>query len=84
MRLAIFSDVHGQVGRLTACLEAVARIGADELWCLGDAVDGLIAGPPELTIACVRAINVVCSVKLAGNQKPGHYKTSPCPAPPPP
>jgi hypothetical protein len=31
MRLAIFSDVHGQVERLNACLEAVARTGADEL-----------------------------------------------------
>jgi len=69
MRLAIFSDVHGQVGRLTACLEAVARAGADELWCLGDAIDGLSARPPELTVACVRAINDVCSVKHAGNHE---------------
>ena len=69
MRLAIFSDVHGQVGRLSACLEAVARTGADELWCLGDAIDGLSARPPELTVACVRAINDVCTVKLAGNHE---------------
>jgi len=69
MRLAIFSDVHGQVGRLSACLDAVARTGADELWCLGDAIDGLSARPAELTVACVRAINDVCSVKLAGNHE---------------
>ena len=69
MRLAIFSDVHGQVGRLSACLDAVVRTGADELWCLGDAVDGLSAGPPELTVACVQAINDVCAVKLAGNHE---------------
>jgi predicted phosphodiesterase len=69
MRLAIFSDVHGQVGRLSACLEAVARIGADELWCLGDAVDALSACRPELTVACVRAINDVCAVTLAGNHE---------------
>ena len=69
MRLAIFSDVHEQVGRLSACLEAVARTGADELWCLGDAIDGLSAGPPELTVACVGAINDVCAVKLAGNHE---------------
>jgi hypothetical protein len=69
MRLAIFSDVHGQVGRLSACLGAVARTGADELWCLGDAIDGLSARPPELTVACVRAINDVCTVKLAGNHE---------------
>ena len=69
MRLAIFSDLHGQVGRLTACLDAIARIGADELWCLGDAIDGLSARPAELTVACVRAIDDVCTVKLAGNHE---------------
>ena len=69
MRLAIFSDLHGQVGRLTACLDAIAQIGGDELWCLGDAIDGLSARRPELTVACVRAINDVCSVKLAGNHE---------------
>ena len=69
MRLALFSDVHGQVGRLSACLEAVARTGADELWRLGDTVDGLSARPPELTVACVRAIDDVCAVKLARNHE---------------
>jgi predicted phosphodiesterase len=69
MRLAIFSDLHGQVGRLTACLDAIARIGVDELWCLGDAVDRFSARRPELTVACVRAINDVCAVKLAGNHE---------------
>ena len=69
MRLAIFSDVHGQVGRLSACLEEVARTGADELWCLGDAIDGLKASSRELTVACVRAIDDVCAVKLAGNHE---------------
>lgn len=69
MRLAIFSDVHGQVGRLSACLDAVARTGVDELWCLGDALDGLSAREAELTVACVRAIDDVCTVKLAGNHE---------------
>jgi predicted phosphodiesterase len=69
VRLAIFSDVHGQVGRLSACLDAIARIGADELWCLGDAVDARSVHRPELTVACVRAIDDVCAVKLAGNHE---------------
>jgi predicted phosphodiesterase len=69
MRLAIFSDVHGHVGRLAACLDAIARVGADELWCLGDAVDGVSKRPSELTVACVRAIDDVCTVKLAGNHE---------------
>ena len=69
MRLAIFSDVHGQVGPLSACLDAIARVGADELWCLGDAVDRFSARQPELTVACVQAIDGVCAVKLAGNHE---------------
>ena len=69
MRLAKFSELHGQVGRLSACLDAIARIGVDELWCLGDAIDGVSARPPELTVACVRAINDVCTVTLAGNHE---------------
>jgi hypothetical protein len=68
-RAAIFSDVQGQVRRLSACLEAIARVGADELWCLGDAIDGLSGRAPELTVACVRAINDVCAVKLVGNHE---------------
>jgi len=36
-------------------------------WCPGDAVDGPSARPPNLTVACVKAINDVCTVKLAGN-----------------
>ena len=46
-----------------------ARTVADEPRCLGDAIDGLSARPPELTVACVRAINDVCTVKLAGNHE---------------
>jgi predicted phosphodiesterase len=69
MRLAIFSDVHGQIARLSACLDAIARVGADQLWCLGDAIDGLSAGRPELTVACVRAIDDACAVTLAGNHE---------------
>jgi predicted phosphodiesterase len=67
MRLAVFSDVHGHIERLSACLNDVARVGVDELWCLGDTVDGLRARRPELLVACVRAIDEVCAVKLAGN-----------------
>jgi len=37
------------------------------LWCLGDAVDGPTARPLNLTVARVKAINDVSTVKLAGN-----------------
>ena len=67
MRLAVFSDVHGQIDRLSACLHSIARVGADELWCLGDTVDAFAVRQPELVVACVNAIDDVCAVKLTGN-----------------
>jgi calcineurin-like phosphoesterase family protein len=69
MRLAVFSDVHGQVERLSACLHSIARVGADELWCLGDTVDAFAVGQPELISACVNAIDGVCAVKLTGKPR---------------
>ena len=50
---------------------------------LGHAIDGLSARPPELTVACVRAINDVCTVKLAGNHEAA-LKISLCLTPPSP
>lgn len=67
MRAAIFSDVHGRIDRLTACLWAVADCGVEELWCLGDVVDAFAAVDPVVTAACVQAIDEACVVKLAGN-----------------
>jgi predicted phosphodiesterase len=69
MRLAVFSDVHGQIDRLSACLHSIARVGADELWCLGDTVDAFAVRQPELVVACVNAIDDVCAVKLIGNHE---------------
>jgi hypothetical protein len=37
------------------------------LWRLSDAVDGPSARTPNLTVAYVKAINDVCTVKFAGN-----------------
>jgi hypothetical protein len=69
MRLAVFSEVHGRVERLSACLHSIARVGADELWCLGDTVDAFAVRQPELIVACVNAIDDVCAVKLTGNHE---------------
>jgi predicted phosphodiesterase len=38
MRVAVFSDVHGNLTALDAVLTAAHDAGADEYWCLGDAV----------------------------------------------
>lgn len=69
MRLAVFSDIHGRVDRLSACLRAVARVGVDELWCLGDTIDAIAVRQPDLMLACVRAVDQVCAVKPAGNHE---------------
>jgi hypothetical protein len=69
MRLAVFSEVHGRVERLSACLHSIARVGADELWCLGDTVDAFAVRQPELIVACVNAIDDVCAVKLTGKPR---------------
>ncbi len=38
MRVAVFSDVHGNVLALEAVLEAARGEGVDQFWCLGDLV----------------------------------------------
>lgn len=39
MRIALISDVHGNLPALEAVLGAADAAGAEELWCLGDLVD---------------------------------------------
>ena len=38
MRLAIFSDVHGNRAALEAVLGDIDRVGAERIFCLGDLV----------------------------------------------
>ena len=38
MRVAVISDVHGNVQALEAVLEAIDAAQVDEIWCLGDVV----------------------------------------------
>lgn len=47
MRLAVFSDIHGNVQGLEAVLADIAQRGADVLWCGGDLV-GYGANPGEV------------------------------------
>ncbi|MCG0239303.1 MAG: metallophosphatase family protein [Firmicutes bacterium] len=47
MRLAVFSDVHGNLQGLEAVLADIARRGADLVWCGGDLV-GYGANPGEV------------------------------------
>ncbi|MBI4428684.1 MAG: metallophosphoesterase family protein [Ignavibacteriales bacterium] len=62
MRLAIISDIHGNLEALTKALELIGRMGVDETVCLGDVV-GYGANPNE----CVDLVRQKCSFILRGN-----------------
>jgi diadenosine tetraphosphatase ApaH/serine/threonine PP2A family protein phosphatase len=61
-RIALVSDVHGNLPAFRAVLEDVRARGADAIWCLGDLV-GYGAQPDE----CVRLARETCDLCLAGN-----------------
>ena len=62
MRLAIISDIHGNLPALEAVLDDVDATDPDEVWCLGDVV-GYGAEPNQ----CTELVRERCSLSLAGN-----------------
>lgn len=62
MRIAVISDVHGNLAALEAVLAGIGRLGADEILSLGDVVG---YGPDPS--ACLAAVRERCTVCLAGN-----------------
>ncbi len=62
MRLAIFSDIHGNLEALQAVLERCADVGVDRTLCLGDLV-GYGADPNR----CIEQVCEAADVVLAGN-----------------
>jgi predicted phosphodiesterase len=62
MRIALLSDVHGNLPAFEAVLADVENEGVDERWCLGDLV-GYGADPTR----CVELARETCTVCLAGN-----------------
>ena len=62
MRIALLSDVHGNLPAFEAVLADVDACAPDELWCLGDLV-GYGAEPD----ACVALASERCDLCLAGN-----------------
>ena len=62
MRVAVISDVHGNLSALEAVLAAVDAEATDELWCLGDLV-GYGARPNE----CCAAVAARAAICLGGN-----------------
>ncbi len=61
-RIAILSDVHGNLPAVEAALADARAAGVDAVWCLGDLV-GYGASPDE----CVALAQRKCDVVLAGN-----------------
>ena len=61
-RIAIVSDVHGNLPAFEAVLEDVRGQKVDSIWCLGDLV-GYGAQPNE----CVQLTRATCDLCLAGN-----------------
>ena len=66
LRIAVLSDVHGNLPALRAVLEDVDQVGVEKLWCLGDLV-GYGANPDE----CVQLASQRSDVCLAGNHDLG-------------
>ena len=66
VRIALLSDVHGNLPAFRSVLEDVDQSGADEIWFLGDLV-GYGAHPDE----CVALAAERCDLCLAGNHDLG-------------
>jgi predicted phosphodiesterase len=62
LRLAIISDIHGNLPALEAVLSEIEDADVDELWCLGDVV-GYGAQPDE----CADLVAERCGLCLVGN-----------------
>jgi len=62
LKIALLSDVHGNLPAFQAVVADIERAGVDETWCLGDLV-GYGAQPDE----CVELAAQACDVSLIGN-----------------
>jgi diadenosine tetraphosphatase ApaH/serine/threonine PP2A family protein phosphatase len=62
MRVAVISDVHGNVQALDAVLAAIDELQVDEIWSLGDVV-GYGADP----VRCTEVVDERAAVSLGGN-----------------
>lgn len=66
MRLAVISDVHGNLEALKSVLEDIDRLQVDDIVCLGDNIG---YGPePEAVVELVRSRNIAC---VMGNHELG-------------
>lgn len=61
-RIAVISDIHGNIHALEAVIADALNRGFDEMWCLGDTV-GYGAYPSD----CIDIVKNKCNIILAGN-----------------
>ena len=66
MRIAVISDIHGNLEALRAVLSDIRARGADEIYCLGDVV-GYGPNPRE----CLDLVMEWCQVVVLGNHDQG-------------
>ena len=64
MKLALISDIHGNLEALTAVLEDIDKQQVDKIHCLGDVV-----GYGSEPTACLELVNKTCDIKLMGNHE---------------
>lgn len=64
MRVALVSDIHGNLTALEAVIADIDRCGVDEIYCLGDTI-GYGPQPTE----CLALVRERCSVILMGNHE---------------
>jgi diadenosine tetraphosphatase ApaH/serine/threonine PP2A family protein phosphatase len=62
VKAAVITDIHANLPALEAVLEQVDKVGAEEIWCLGDVV-GYGAEPD----ACTDLVAERCAICLVGN-----------------
>ena len=60
MRIAVLSDIHGNLHALDAVLSDVEREDVHEIWCLGDIV-GYGADPDDAARACATRLTSCCA-----------------------
>jgi putative phosphoesterase len=70
MRLAIISDIHGNLEALQHVLDRVHKEGAESLVCLGD-----IVGYGPFPNECVDLVRQSCSIVIRGNHDAGAVGT---------
>ena len=66
MRVAIVSDIHGNLNAFETVLDAIEASDCEELWCLGDLVG--YGAEPDACVELARAHAAIC---LAGNHDMG-------------